>query len=104
MVANNGNTSGPVEIEGREKLWLWFELSYASFLTLPRVLMHEMPDEWQGKMAVLLNEYDEAFPNKPDIGSRVQVTDLNGRLIPCPAWLKNYRHPDRRAIQELRPK
>ena len=76
-----------IKIEGREKLWLWFELSYASFLTLPRVLMHEMPDEWQGKMADLLNEYSEAFPNQPDIGSRVQITDMSGKLIPCPEWL-----------------
>jgi hypothetical protein len=95
-------TTENVEIEGREKLWLWFELSYASFLTLPRVLMHEMSDEWQGKMADLLNEYDEAFPNKPNIGSRVQITDLNGKLISCPEWMKDYRHPDRRVIQQLR--
>jgi hypothetical protein len=91
-----------IKIEGREKLWLWFELSYASFLTLPRVLMHEMPDEWQGKMADLLNEYSEAFPNQPDIGSRVQITDMSGKLIPCPEWLKNYRHPDQRAVDNLR--
>ena len=28
----------------------WFGLSYASFLTLPRVLMEAMPEEWQRKM------------------------------------------------------
>jgi hypothetical protein len=32
---------------GREKLWDWFGLSYASWLTLPRVLMHEIPNEWR---------------------------------------------------------
>jgi len=44
--------------KGYDKLWSWFGLSYASFLTLPRVMMHEMPDEWQGKMADLLEEWD----------------------------------------------
>lgn len=38
-----------IEQTGKEKLWQWFSLSYAAWLTLPRVLMHEMPDEWQRK-------------------------------------------------------
>lgn len=88
--------------QGRDKLHGWFGLSYASFLTLPRILMQEMPDEWQEKMADLLAEYDEAFPNKPPVGSRVQVTDLQGRLIKTPAWLINYRRPDYKEIDALR--
>lgn len=91
-----------VAVEGREKLWLWFELSYASFLTLPRVLMHEMPDDWQGKMADLLTEYSETFPNQPDIGTRVQITDATGKLVACPRWLTDYKHPDRAVIATLR--
>lgn len=88
--------------DGYDTLWGWFGLSYASFLTLPRVLMHEMPDEWQSKMAALLDEYREVFPNQPDIGSRVQITNLSGKFIACPDWLKNYRHPDLEAIEQLR--
>ena len=88
--------------DGKDALWLWFGLSGASFLALPRVLMHEMPDEWQGRMAELLREYDAAFPNQPDISSRVQITDLNGRLIPTPSWLTSYRHPDLDMIASLR--
>jgi hypothetical protein len=53
-------------------------------------------------MAVLLKEYDEAFPNQPDIGSRVQITDASGKLIKTPDWLINYRHPDRETIDSLR--
>lgn len=87
---------------GGDRLWRWFGLSYASFLTLPRVLMHEMPDVWQGKMAALLEEYDEAFPNKPDMGTRVQCT-RDGRLVSWPSWLLNYRRPDHVAIDGLRP-
>jgi hypothetical protein len=84
-----------------EDLQLWFGLSYASWLTLPRVLMEAMPIEWQGKVAALLNEYDEAFPNQPDIGTRVQITQ-SGKLIKTPQWLINYRRPDREAIDKLR--
>lgn len=82
-------------------LWGWFGLSYASFLTLPRVLMHEMPEEWQDKMAALLNEYNETYPNQPDIGTRVQAT-RNGKLAKFPAYLLNYRRPQRAKIAELR--
>lgn len=47
--------------EGKQELWNWFGLSYASFLTIPRVLMHQMSDEWQSEMCRLLQEYDETF-------------------------------------------
>lgn len=71
---------------GYARLWGWFGLSRASFLTLPRVLMHEMPDDWQKRMAVLLEEYGETFPNQPDIGTRVQC--LRGtKLAKFPEWI-----------------
>jgi hypothetical protein len=95
----------PIAGTGREQLWAWFELSYASFLTIPRILMHEMPDEWQGKMAELLTEYSETFPNWPDgSGTQIRYT-INNRLAPMPDWLLDYRHPDqatRDAIAALR--
>lgn len=96
-------TGATVEIEGREKLWNWFGLDRASFLIIPRVLLHEMPDEWQSKLADLLNEYDQTFSNWPDDwGCRAQLTS-NGKLTPTPSWLLDYRHPDREQINQLRP-
>lgn len=89
--------------DGHDCLWCWFNLSYASFLTLPRVLMHEMPDRWQYQMAKLLREYDAAFPNQPGIGTRVQCTK-DGKLAKFPEWMLNYRHPDRAAIDEVKRK
>lgn len=68
---------------------------------MPRVLMEAMPDAWQEKMAALLRQYGDAFPNQPDIGTRVQITK-NGKLISTPDWMINYRHPDDTAIDELR--
>lgn len=87
--------------EGYEKLHGWFGLSYASWLTMPRVLMQEMPDEWQGRMAALLWEYGDAYPNQPDMGTRVQ-TVVNGRLVKPPEWLIKYRHPDYSKVEEMR--
>ena len=88
--------------EGYEALWLWFGLSRSSWLTLPRVLMHAMPDAWQGAMAKLLQDGDEIFQNMPAQGYRVQVTDMAGRLIKTPEWLINYRHPNRRMIEKIK--
>lgn len=88
-------------IEHEEDLQSWFGLSYASFLTMPRVLMESMPSDWQKKMAKLLFEYNNSFPNQPDIGTRVQITQ-HGKLIPTPQWIINYRHPDLKMIEGLK--
>ena len=74
------------------KLWNWFGLSYATWLTIPRILLHEMPLEWQNKMADLLNEYEETFCNQPEIGTRVQITK-DRKLIKTPYWITQYRYP-----------
>lgn len=87
--------------DGKDRLWGWFELSYASFLTIPRVLMHDMPDDWQNQMASLLEEYEDTFQNLPDLGSRVQATK-NGKLVKMPDVFKYYRHPDNRAIESFK--
>lgn len=87
---------------GHDALWGWFGLSYASFLTLPRVLMHEMPDDWQGRMAELLREYDDTFPYRLEVGSRVMATTPNGKFTTWPEWMLNYRHPDYDAIDDYR--
>jgi len=90
-----------LERKGYQRLWGWFCLSYASWLTLPRVLMHEMPDDWQDKMAALLEEWDEAWDtqNMPE----AHVAARNGnRFTKWPGWLLNYRHPDVKEIERLR--
>lgn len=93
----------PIERPGYDALWGWFGLSRAGWLTIPRVLMHEMHDDWQARMAALLYEYYETFPNQPDFGTRVQLTTtLSGKLTRGPDWLNNYRYPDYAAIEELR--
>ena len=85
----------------QDDLQFWFGLSYAFWLTIPRVLMEAMPCDWQKDMARLLFEYNSFFPNQPDLGTRVQITQ-NNKLIKTPEWIINYRHPDVVKIRELR--
>lgn len=85
--------------DGEGALWQWFGLSHAAWLTLPRVLMHEMPDDWQGKMADLLVQFDAAYPFIEQLGYGTQVTlKRERRFVSAPSWLTNYRHPDRDEI------
>ena len=87
---------------GHSRLWGWFGLGRPSFLVMPRVLMHEMSDEWQDKMAALLEEYDETWDwTAHPYGSRVQ-TIKDGRLVKTPEWLINYRRPDMKIIESLK--
>lgn len=85
--------------EGYDELWLWFSLSYASWLTLPRVLMHEMPDEWQMKMAMLLREWDETWIDTGTDATPIVSLKKGGKFIKVPEWIKNYRHPDKKMIE-----
>lgn len=84
---------------GYQSLWGWFGLSRASFLVLPRVMMHEMPDQWQERMADLLLEWEKQYPNA-DLEFTVRKS-RGGKLQPMPEILTNYRHPDRDAVRSI---
>jgi hypothetical protein len=89
--------------EGHQRLWGWFGLSYASFLTLPRVLMHEMPDDWQGKMADLLEEYDATFDTSSLPNTTVRAV-REGKLVEMPEFFKKYRRPEYEEIAACKRK
>ena len=93
---------GVLMSKGHDKLWDWFSLSYASWLTLPRVMMHEMPDEWQMQMAELLNEWDETW-DSDELPEPFVTARKNSKFTKWPRWLLNYRHPDRKEIERMRP-
>lgn len=90
------------ELDTDDKLWNWFGLSYAGWLTIPRVLMHAMPNEWQNKMAALLIEWDGTWNTSDLPNTRVQAVTLRGKMTRFPGWVTNYRHPDRDAINCVR--
>lgn len=74
-----------------EPLHIWFELSYAQFLTLPRLVIENMPLEWQLKMKSLLEELDDTFDWRPKEGRYwVKLKDAKGRY--CDAPLADYRY------------
>lgn len=95
LLAEQTTESG--DYDYRSDLQCYFGLSYASWLTIPRVLMQAMPPDWQKRMAVLLHEYDDAIQNPPNFSTSVNVSQ-DGKRVKTPAWLNNYRHPDREMI------
>jgi len=40
---------------------LWFNLTYAAYLVLPRLWLETMPIEWQQKFVALLNEIPDTL-------------------------------------------
>lgn len=70
----------------------WFELSYAQFLTVPRLVMQSMPYEWQEKMVALLEEMDDTFDWRPQKGDCywVQVRTPSGKFKRPPALMCDY--------------
>ena len=95
-----GKEEKPLDLRnGASELSRCFGLSRASFLTLPRVMMQDMPDDWQLRMSDLLDEIDAEYINAPDIDFRVSAIDPKTKRIKkmLPA-LSNYRYPDRSAL------
>lgn len=89
---------------GRQKLWGMFGLSYASFMVLPRVMMHDMPDKWQKRMAKLLEEFADEYPNFDEPDYLVQSRGENGSFQKIRAWLTDYRFPDHGELDRARGK
>lgn len=74
--------SVPIEsIPMESPINIWFSLSYAQFLTVPRVVLESMPIEWQRKMAKLLGEMDDTFDWRPKEGRYwVRLRDSKGKF------------------------
>jgi len=88
--------------QGHDRLWRWFGLGRASWLTMPRVMMHAMPDDWQNRMAALLEEWGETWDTDGLPGTKVSAVNLRtNRFIKWPNWVLNYRHPDRAMLQNI---
>ena len=84
-----------------DKLQQWFSLSYESWLTLPRVLLEDMPEEWQDKFADLLFEYSDTFVAAPEVSVFVQLKK-NNKYHKVPDWLCDYRRPNKEIIRLLK--
>lgn len=82
-----------------------FGLSYASWLTLPRVVLQAMPNSWQNQLVALLDQIDERFDWMPE-GVTLSVTardDKRGHFKKLPDDF-NYRYPDKKWLRSIRRK
>ena len=78
-----------------------FGLTYASFLVWPRVLMQEMPLEWQQRFVALAKEFNNTFEGyEPANGYIVMGRDQQHRF--ASPILPNYRHPQAGQIERYR--
>jgi hypothetical protein len=60
----------------------WFELSYASYLVLPRSILQSAPVEWQRRFVECLNELEEMFGDVPKDGTyEVTLKNDDGKFI-----------------------
>lgn len=63
-----------------EPIHLWFELSYANYLAIPRSVLQSMPREWQRKFVLLMDELDETIDWRRS-GVTISLRDEKGRYV-----------------------
>lgn len=82
-------------------MWNWFELTYSSYLVIPRALLCGMPLAWQEKMVALLNECREVY-DTDQMRDRytVKLRDERGRFVRDE--LANYRHPQALPYRQMK--
>ena len=56
-----------------QEMELFWELSHAQYLTIPRSIIQEMDKEWQDKFAKLLDKLDETIDWRPQGNQRYWV-------------------------------
>lgn len=68
-----------------EPIHLWFNLTYANYLTIPRSLLQSMPHGWQERFVACLEELQFAFDHLDHPSYRVNAVDKEtGRYIKDP--------------------
>jgi hypothetical protein len=82
----------------------FFSLSYANYLTVPRVLMEAMPIDWQRRFCALVGEMQEVFDywahDELNATYDVRLRGADGRYQRDP--LSEYRRPNRDYIESLK--
>lgn len=73
------------------KSWYWFGISHASWLTIPRIVLQSMPNEWQEKFFGLLDEIERTI-EVPEYAQKSTTVSLkeNGKFVHYE--IPSYRH------------
>lgn len=82
------------KIKMKYDAWDWFGLSYADWLTIPRVALQSMPEAWQNKFFELLDRMFESleFPKGYDELKFVVTAKKGNRFVRH--ILPHYKHND----------
>jgi len=59
----------------------WFQLSYSSYLVLPRSVLQSMPVEWQRDFIDLIRKVQRTLEVDGMPNYRVRATDSNGKFV-----------------------
>jgi hypothetical protein len=82
----------------------WFELTYASYLTLPRSVLQSMPIEWQERFVACLRELGEEFDylDWPRYTVSARTSDGRFRRDPIPNYWRGRTRLRRASAQKMR--
>ena len=87
-----------------EAIHVWFSLSYANYLVLPRTLLQSMPDEWQDRFVSCLKELQRATADIPQASDYWVRARKDNKFIADPVPHYNNRGRTRLALDGREPK
>lgn len=88
------------EVDTSEPIHAFFELTYASYLVLPRSVLQSAPLSWQRRFVQCLHDLEAMFgsTNPPEGEYEVRIRDAAGKYRPDP--LSHY-HRGRRRVPRI---
>jgi len=99
MIEHTLDHNSPAQVEEKgiipleRDVSMFFELTYAQFLTIPRLYLEHMSKKWQVAFVKLLDQLDEAFSWKPKNGQYwVNLRGDDGKFKPLNSNVCDYRH------------
>jgi len=67
--------------ETRDGIHEYFNLTYASYLVLPRTVLQSMPDTWQADFVEMLEKIPRTLDYTEVDNYRVMATDAKGKFV-----------------------
>lgn len=70
--------------DDHEPVHAWFQLSYSSYLVLPRSMLQSMPQPWQAKFVELIEEMQATLDVDDAPGEYVVTAKSDGKFVRDP--------------------